>query len=348
MPRKSQNNLFALSAHDLGHILRAAATDLDELRGKSLFLTGGTGFFGKWLLGGLLHANDELDLGLRVTVLSRHPAAFEERFPLVTGVPALTFLRGDIASFSAFPHHFDFILHAAADTTVFTTDAEERERSRTIIEGTRRMLDLARSSGARLLNVSSGAVYGMFSSQPSGAREEDDSQAHPLTPYAEAKREAERLCKESNLDFVTARAFAFLGPHLPLDAHFAAGNFLRDARRGGPILIRGDGTALRSYLYPADLVVWLLRILVRGQRTRAYNVGSDEMVTTAQLAHRIAAAVHPKPEVVIQSVQPQGPQNIYLPNIARARAELNLDVAIPLDDAIARTLAFLESSGPQP
>ena len=340
--RKSQKPLFALPAPDLAHVLRAAAADLEELRDKKIFLTGGTGFFGKWLLGALCHANAELDLGLGLTVLSRNPAAFEEQFPLLANVSALTFLRGDIASFSADHRHFDYILHAAADSTMFTSDAEERERSRAIVAGTRHLLDLARNGGAqRLLNVSSGAVYGAPASQLSGATEDDDASAKPLTPYGVAKREAERLCEASDLDFVTARAFAFLGPHLPLDAHFAAGNFLRDARRGGPILVRGDGTALRSYLHPADLVVWLLRILLRGSRGRAYNVGSDEAVTTAQLAHRIAAAARPRPEVVIQSVQPPGPQNIYLPNIARARTELNLEVSIPLEDAIARTLAGL-------
>jgi nucleoside-diphosphate-sugar epimerase len=342
MARKSQNNLFSLPDPDLAHILREAAADLEALRGKNVFLTGGTGFFGKWLVGGLLLANDEMGLDLKLTVLSRNPAALEEQFPLLANVSALAFLRGDIASFPADHRHFDYILHAAADTTMFTSDAEERKRSRTIVAGTRHMLDLARNSGARLLNVSSGAVYGVFSSQPSGAKEDDYSLAHPLTPYAEAKREAERLCGESDVDFVTARAFAFLGPYLPLDAHFAAGNFLRDARRGGPVLVRGDGTALRSYLHPADLVVWLLRILARGRRARAYNVGSDEVVTTAQLARHIAAAVQPTPEVIIQSVQPQGPQNIYLPDIRRARAELNLGVAILLDDAIVRTLAFLQ------
>ena len=339
--RKLQKSLFAISALDLAHILRETAAELEALRGKSLFLTGGTGFFGKWLLAGLLFANDEMGLDLKLTVLSRNPSKFEAQYPLLANESALTFLGGDIASFSADHRPFDYILHAAADTT----DADEQERSRAIIGGTRNMLDLARNSGARLLNISSGAVYGAFSSQPTGAKEDDYALAEPLIPYAEAKREAERLCEESHLDFVTARAFAFLGPHLPLDAHFAAGNFLRDARRGGPILIRGDGTALRSYLHPADLVVWLLRILVRGQSGRAYNVGSDEVVTTAQLARRIAGAVRPTPEVIIQSVQPQGPQNIYLPNIQRARTELHLDVVIPLTEAIARTLAFLESTG---
>jgi dTDP-glucose 4,6-dehydratase len=344
--RKPQKNLFALPARDLAHILRDAAAELEELRGKSVFLTGGTGFFGKWLLAGLCHADAELGLGLRLTALSRDPASFLRRHPEAADVPALRFEQGHIADFPLADHHHDYILHAAADTTAFTTDAEERERSLAIVAGTRHVLDLARKCGARrLLNVSSGAVYGAFVSQLSGAKEDDYAAAQPLVPYGEAKREAERLCAESGVDFVTARAFAFLGPYLPLDAHFAAGNFLRDARRGGPILVRGDGTALRSYLYPADLVVWLLRILLRGQRARAYNVGSDEVVTTAQLGRHIAATVNPSPEVIIQSVQPQGPQNIYLPDIQRARTELNLSVAIPLQDAIARTLAFLQTSG---
>ena len=339
--RKSQN-LFALPGDDLAHVLRLAAADLEALRGKSLFITGGTGFFGKWLLGALVHADAELALGLKLTVLSRDPAAFARQYPQVDEVSALTFLRGHVASFSPDPRSFDFVLHAATDTTVFTSEAEERERSRAIVEGTRCMLDLARKCGAqRLLNISSGAVYGNFTSQPSGAKEDDYALAQPLTPYAVGKREAEQLCLDSGLDFVTARAFAFLGPHLPLDAHFAAGNFLRDARRGGPILVRGDRTALRSYLYPADLVVWLLRLLVRGERARAYNVGSDEVVSIAQLARLIAGEIDPAPEVVVQSVQAAGPQNIYLPDISRARAELNLDVAIPLRAAISRTLQYL-------
>jgi nucleoside-diphosphate-sugar epimerase len=341
---KSQNNLFALPADDLAHILRGAATELEELRGKTVFLAGGTGFFGKWLLAALHHADGELGLRLRTTVLSRDPAAFQRQFPQTNGVPALTFLRGDVAHFSADHRRFDYVLHAAAATTAFTTDAEERERSRTIVDGTRHMLDLARKSGAqRMVFISSGAVYGAFAGRMSGAKEEDFASAKPLTPYAQAKREAERLCEESGIDFVTARAFAFLGPYLPLDAHFAGGNFLRDALRGGPILVRGDGTALRSYLHPADLVVWLLRILVRGQRARAYNVGSDAAVTTAQLAHQIAGAISPPAEVIIQSAQPHGPQNIYLPDVSRARAELKLDVAIPLPDAIARTLEAIRA-----
>ena len=337
---KSQKHFFALPPRDLDEIVHAAAADLAALRGKKLFLTGGTGFFGKWLLAALLHANAEIDLGVEMIVLSRDPGAFAARHPEINHESAATFLRGNVADFTADPWTFDFIIHGAADTT---TVADERERSRSIVQGTQNVLNLARRNHARLLNISSGAVYGAAAGKREGASEDDYAAARPVTPYGLAKREAEALCMESQVDFVTARAFAFLGPHLPLDAHFAAGNFLRDALRGGPVEVRGDGTALRSYLHPVDLVIWLLRILVRGSRGHAFNVGSDEVVSTADLARLISAAVEPKAEVIIQSAQSQGPQNIYLPQITRARAELQLDVTIRLRNAIARTVEFLKS-----
>jgi dTDP-glucose 4,6-dehydratase len=334
--------LFGLPAADLAQVMTLAAADLQALRGARIFITGGTGFFGKWLVAALTHANAELELGLAMTILSRDPQAFCRRFPALENVPGLEFIAGQVANFELPGRAFDFIVHAAADTALAATPAEEAERSRSIIEGTRRVLELAKTSATRrLLQVSSGAVYGAMAAQPSGACEDDMGLAQTLTPYGSAKREAEHLCADSGVDCVVARAFAFLGPYLPLDAHFAAGNFLRDARRGGPIEVRGDGTAVRSYLHPADLVVWQLRLVTRGARGRAYNVGSDEAMTTEELARLIAAGVSPAPEVVIQSAQPNGPQNIYLPNIDRARSELQLEVSISLREAIARTLAFL-------
>jgi dTDP-glucose 4,6-dehydratase len=339
--RQSQKRLFDLPDADVRHILHTAAADLATLRGKRLFITGGTGFFGKWLLGALLHANAEMDLRMQLTVLSRAPEVILSEFLDLADVPGLRFVVGDIAEVDLAREEADIVLHAAADTTAVTNEHEERLRTRTIVDGTRRVLDLAQRCEARLLYVSSGAVYGAAAAQRTGAREEDFPEAQAVMTYGASKREAERLCAESGADFVTARAFAFLGPYLPLDAHFAAGNFLRDALRGGPILVRGDGTALRSYLHPADLVVWLLRVLARGERARAYNVGSDQVVSTAELARMIAEAVAPRAEVIVQAREPQGPQNIYLPNVDRARRELGLRVDIPLREAITRTLAFL-------
>jgi dTDP-glucose 4,6-dehydratase len=341
--RQPQNVLFRLPPADLDAIVTLARRDLETLCGRRLLLTGGTGFFGKWITGALLYASARLDLGLELTLLSRDPAQFQRAHPEVKDVPGLGWVHGDILH-AVFPEgRFDSVIHAAADTAIAASPEEESARSMTILTGMTRMIDFAQRAGAtRLLNISSGAVYGAAVGQPGGAREEDFAAAVPLTPYGQAKHKAELLPASLGAQdlVVTARAFAFVGPHLPLDAHFAAGNFIRDALRGGPIQVRGDGTAVRSYLYPVDLVVWLLALLVRAPAGLACNVGSDEAVTTAELARLAANAVQPPVEVTVQDQQPHGPQNIYLPDVTRARRELGLEITVPLREAIARTVAW--------
>jgi dTDP-glucose 4,6-dehydratase len=144
---------------------------------------------------------------------------------------------------------------------------------------------------------------------------------------------------------VTARAFAFVGPYLPLDAHFAVGNFMRDALAGDTIRVGGDGTPYRSYLHAADLAVWLWTMLARGRGGRAYNVGSDEAMSIRELADavsRAARTIGRNPIVSIaRPADPSAPPARYVPSTRRASEELGLRVRISLDDALARTLEWL-------
>jgi nucleoside-diphosphate-sugar epimerase len=334
-----------LPAEDLAHILAHGAPAFETLHNARLFLTGGTGFFGHWLLESLLHADAELQLDVRATVLTRNASAFQNKSPHIANHPAITLLQGDIQNFAfpAQPH--THILHAATDSGGRQANLPPQALAESILDGTRRVLDFAQYTGAtRLLYTSTGAVYGRSTPLLHTPETYLDTN-HPQLPpdsYEDAKRRAELLClaAAAPLEAVIARCFAFVGPHLPLDAHFAIGNFLAAALAGRPVHIKGDGTPRRSWLYMADLALWLWTILARGQPGRAYNVGSDEGYTIAAAASLTAATLHPGLPIQIDGTPNAAPLNSYVPAIDRARDELGLRVTIPLPDALRRTAAW--------
>lgn len=342
-----------LSAADLAHTASCAGESFRALSNSHLFLTGGTGFFGRWLLESLLHANRELGLKVRVTVLTRSPERFQLAAPHIAGDHAINLQAGDVRSFQFPAGQYTHIVHAAADSVIAADKASGSELVESIVEGTRRVLQFAQMNGVqRLLYVSSGAVYGRAVTVPfipeTYTTCPDPVHVHP---YDEAKRMAEQMCLESGqntlLQPVIARCFAFVGPHLPLDQHFAIGNFLRDAMEGSSIEIHGDGTPRRSWLYMADLAVWLWTLLAKGHGGRAYNVGSDDAYSIAIAARLVAQTLRPDgnggttlPVHIHGIADANAPVNSYVPSIERARQELRLTVRVPLAEALLRTAAW--------
>jgi dTDP-glucose 4,6-dehydratase len=336
-------------SQDLEFILDCTRELWEELRGRRIFITGGTGFFGCWLLESLLAANDRFQLGVSATVLTRSPESFARKAPHLAAHPALQLLPGDVRTFDFPPGEFQYAIHAATETSVKQAAEAPLEMFSTIVDGTRHVLEFARESGARkFLLTSSGAVYGR---QPSGIThitEDYGGAPDPVDPrsvYGEGKRTAEQLCSlnssQFNMECKIARCFAFVGPYLPLDIHFAIGNFIRDAVAGGPVLVNGDGTPRRSYLYAADLAVWLWTILFRGVNCRPYNVGSENDLSIADLAGEVTGALNPvAPVRIARPAVPGSPPERYVPSTKRAQGELGLREHIPLAEAIRRTAAW--------
>ena len=324
----------------------------EALRGRRIFITGGTGFFGCWLLESFAWANDKLDLNSTAVVLTRNPASFQIKAPHLASHRAIQFHRGDVRDF-AFPEgEFSHIVHAATEADLQVMAGDPLQVFDVNVEGTRRVLEFARRSGVqRFLFTSSGAVYGCQPADLDRIPEDFNGGPNPIdiqSAYGipgEAKRAAESLCAlyalQFGLETMIARCFAFIGPHLPLDGKFAVGNFIRDALRGGPIQVKGDGTPYRSYLYAADLAIWLWTILFRGQTTRPYNVGSEAGLTIAGVAQAVRNGFTPPPAIQIaHAPNPPSPPSRYVPTTHRVRTELGLRETVDLSEGIRRTLTW--------
>lgn len=325
-------------AADLDHVLAHTSGVWDALRGQNIFITGGTGFVGTWLVESLIWANERLKLDARACLLTRDPNASRARAPHAATHSSIELLQGDARSFSFPEGKFAFVIHAATEQHhhpgMFELD----------IEGTKHVLEFARTHGAvRLLFTSSGAVYGKQPSELTHIPEEYPGAPYTAdlnSAYGQAKRASEFLfamyAEQFGFSSVIARLFAFAGPHLPLDLNFAIGNFIRDVLAGGPVRIAGDGTPYRSYLYAADLAIWLWTLLVRGKSARPYNVGSGDDLTIAALARAVVENTIPGTRIEIAQPASGGAASRYVPSVKRVREEMGLTPLISLDKAIRR------------
>ena len=332
-------------ARDLDNILARTEPLWQELRGQRILITGATGFFGCWLLESFAWANRRLDLHAHAVGLARNPGRLAEKAPHLAQDPAIALHAADVRH-GDFPQGtFSHVIHAATEASSKLNTESPLVMFDTIVEGTRRALQFSSASSvSRFLLISSGAVYGTQPSQLTHLSESFPGGPDPLDPasaYAEGKRSAEMLCSlaaSPRLATTVARCFAFVGPYMQLDAHFAIGNFISDRLHDRPIRVQGDGSPVRSYLYASDLMVWLWTILFQGKSRRAYNVGSEEALNIATLAHEVAAALPPEVDVNIAlSATAGGPVHRYVPCTARAREELGLRAEVPLREAIRRT-----------
>lgn len=339
-----------ISQEDLEHIWLHTSLVWEKFRGKSIFLTGGTGFFGKWLIESFLYANTFGKLDAKLTVLSRNPDIFLSELPWLKNNKALLFVKGDILDFSfeGLQKH-QFIIHAATAASDLLNRMQPSLMLDTIKLGTERILSFAVTQPLEsILFISSGAVYGKQPERVTHIKETDrfiNDINEMGSAYAEGKFLAELSCanyyEKFKLPVKIARCFAFAGPYLPIDSHFAIGNFISNILHNEDIIIKGDGTNRRSYMYASDLAIWLWTILINGENNTPYNVGSDDSYSLAEIAH-IAQCLNSRvTKIKIEGKKdPLKSVEQYVPNINKAKDELGLKVNIDMHTTIEKMYQF--------
>lgn len=340
-----------LNNEDLEHVISYAKQDILLLKKSNIFISGGTGYIGKWLLENLLYFNEKFNLKLRIIILSRDPRKFAKNFPSICSNKVISIIKGDIRNFKFPNEKIDYVIHAATDVVntvplLKTFDVMTR--------GTKHLLDFCKIKKVKdVLILSSGAIYGTISKNIKSISEEYKGcpeLSDPNSAYGLGKIISEWMGNFYSQNYFFrckhARIFAQIGPYISLDKQFAVGNLISNLIKREELIIKGDGKVKRSYMYGSDLVIWLLAILLRGKNGRAYNVGSDQPISIKSLAKKIANMNnYPTKKIKILGKFYSAFENrSYIPDITRAKRELNLKLTIPLETSLKKTIEWFEKN----
>ncbi len=317
-----------------------------NLKNKNIFLTGCTGFFGYWILRSFSIANKKLKLNSIAYVLTRKKNYKKSLIYKLCKDSSIKFYKGDIRSFKYPKKKFHYIIHGATTSAKETFNQQDPLiKSNIIVEGTKHVLEFARKNSCKnFLYLSSGAVYGM--SYHKKLKVDEKSLSAPLTvdknfdlnSLGNSKRVSEMLVsiysEKKYFKTSIARCFSFIGPLIPLDIHYAIGNFLKKAIFKKSIKINSDGSALRSYLYMSDLTTWLIKILFKGKNNEIYNIGSENMISIKNLAILVNKITKNNKKIITTKKQNK---TVYVPSNYKIKKYLKVKQRVKLKDAILKT-----------
>ncbi len=282
---------FGLPEDDIKEIYHSCINVWPSLENSDVLVMGGTGFVGKWIVATLGYAQ-LMGNSLNTTVLSRKS---KKEFDLFSAAQfKISWIESDVTkSFSKIHENFDFIINAATPSSVKTGAIDPTYVYESIMRGNGAVLSSKNIRQLRYVYLSSGAVTQLEATEPLFDRETcvNNHLDSLASAYSHGKRFAEieiaKAREKYGLSAQSLRLYAFAGPGLPLDQHFAAGNFMNDALMSGFIEINGNPKTQRSYMYPSDLTKHILESLASGE-VETKEVGSTEVVSIVELAKIIS------------------------------------------------------------
>ncbi len=329
-----------LNEPQLIHLVEA----INQLGGSRVLLTGGTGFVGKWLIETAHIACSNGATNFEIIVPTRNVLASHVTETKKIGFKNLLLIQGDLLSDTLEIGKVDSIIHAATPASAALNESNPIEMTRVNTQSMEAALKFAKD-GAPFLFTSSGAVYG---NQPQTVAQIPEKQERPYSEstsaYAKGKQLAETMCMQAgevgSCTPIIARLFAFSGRYLPRDTHFAIGNFVQNVLDRSPIVINSDGLARRSYLYGADMAIWLWSAIARKKSPHPLHIGSEHSISIHELAQAVAnvsaSELNFTPEIKVAN-RSDNPEQFhqYVPSNSDTRSYLNVQEWTSLESGIA-------------
>ena len=322
---------------------------IDELKNQKILVAGGTGFLGSWIAEFIAFLNDNHHFNTSLIILARNTESFKEDKKHLSSRSDIRFISKDIRNINELPQDITYIVHAAASPDNRNHVSNPIETIATITKGTDNLIDSAFKlpNLQKFIYLSSGQVYGKTIPNKKLISELDFGplDCNKITAvYPESKRLAEATCcayaSQYKLPIVIARPFSFIGPYQSLSKPWAINNFINDALNNKTIRIIGNGEPLRSYMYPSDLVVWILKILASGKINTSYNVGSPFGISLKDVAEKIVHIAQTKVNIDIKFSN--NDSSHYVPDISLCENHLGLKITYDVENTIRRSIAWFK------
>lgn len=329
--------------NDLDFIYENLKEEFEIMSNSSILITGASGFFGTWLVSLINRVNYFKKTNIFLTLITRDIKNITYLNNSSNGL--LNIIEANLLNINTLPANFDYVIHMAATTAHETFNGEpDSSKVNTLNIGTSNLLSSLKSSKLKsILFTSSGVVYGV-NDKPVSEELEFDLTKLKYNGLAIGKIEAERLVSEyaikNNINYKIARCFSFAGPYLPLNIHYAIGNFILDALNKDFIKVNSDGSAKRSFLYIGDAIIWLIKLLI-SKNKGVFNVGSENSISIRELAKKVASLISPNKDIVFHFSNDGCVGNfnrdIYLPNVSKIKNDLGVREYHSLDEIILKT-----------
>ncbi len=274
--------------------------DWNQLKNKTILITGATGMLGVFLIDLLMYRNKEYRDNIRIIAISRDENKAKERLDVHWDKSEFFYLKHDVnhpLSLDMLPAEIDYIIHGASNTHPVLYAADPIGTIKTNVTGTMNLLELATAqTSCRVVFLSSVEIYGENRGDTEEFMENYCGYIDCNTLracYTEGKRLGEALCQAyistRKVDVVIPRLCRVYGPTILMTDTKAISQLIQRAAAGEDIILKSDGMQLYSYIYVGDAVSAILTVMLRGKTGEAYNVADrNSNWTLRELAEYLA------------------------------------------------------------
>jgi dTDP-glucose 4,6-dehydratase len=326
---------------DIDSLLTSGST-FNEFDDSRITILGGTGFVGQWLVQALNQFSLNFGFSPQITVITRNPRNAQELFFEKLGIK-LKISEFDFAIGTTELEKSDFFINGATPSVAKTGIHYSEAVFASTVNASHSIIRSAKKhqNKPRVVNLSSGIVYGPQPlSETNQAEKPISIKSNSQSGYLNAKIASELVFSEASdiglVNSISPRLFAFAGPGIALDEHFAVGNFLRDGLQGKEIVVNGNPSTVRSYMYPTDLATWVLSALI-DPKGGDFNIGSEFPIRIYDLAHQISELTSRKGVRVLGGEQVA---SNYVPSTSGFRKEFGVVEQVTLSDGLERWIRW--------